>query len=212
MRWWLVSGVSAVLLVSACSGGADPTTTTAGVAPTSPPTTAPPTTTEPTTTTTAAAAGGAECLVGVWELDSQTFVDSIFEVFGADMPEVVGSFEYVSGTYIVELAADGSFSNTREEWSFEVATSEGALRTTIDGVDSGRYSVEGNTISITDVEQTTVVSLQIEVGGEFVDLPFAAPVEIDTDILLGSAMFVCDGDQLTVTAEEGVTASFTRIS
>lgn len=195
--------------LAACGGGDAATTTTAGAvdaadstATTSPPETT--TTTEATTTTTivettVAPASGADCVVGKWELDSEAFIESLAENF-ADAGEVPVELSFGGGSYIIELGRDGSMSAVREAWQFRFETAEGAIINTIEGTDSGTYAIEGDTMTVTSTDSTTTVSVQAEVDGELVDLPFGAgPQTIDQDTFSGSGQYECTDETLTVT-------------
>lgn len=208
----------AALTLSACGGGDDtadeestttaaPATTTTMATTTTEATT---TTTEPPTTTTTQAEAGA-CLVGTWDLDSEDFVqqlaDGMADAAGAG--EVTVSF--VGGSYTVTMSEDGTFAAERDEWSFEAATSEGAFRITIDGVDTGMWAVDGDTLTISDVESGSTVKAQAVVNGELVDLPGGTVPVADSDALGASSTYECSGDVLVVHADGGFTSTLTRI-
>lgn len=205
--------IAFVLLLAACGGGDAATTTEASTAESTTSaaettTTAAPTTTVAETTTTAGASG-ADCVAGTWELDSEAFIESLAENF-ADAGEVPVELTFGGGSYTVELGSDGSMSAVREAWQFRFETAEGAIINTIEGTDSGTYSIEGDTMTVTSTDSTTTLSIQAEVDGELVDLPFgAAPQTIDQDTFSGSGQFECTDDTLTVTLE-GTTSIFDR--
>ncbi len=218
MRWFLV-GVSVALLVGACgsdepSGTTDGTrveTTTSETPATTEASTTVPATTEALATTAPEAGGGPACVAGVWELDSAAFMEQIFAAYGAEM-EGVDAFEFVSGSQVVTLGADGSYVSERDEWSFRIGTGEDTVRMTIDGTDVGSYTITGDEITITDLDQSAVMSLQAEVDGQLLDLPIGTVGNVEADVLLGTASYTCSGDLLTVTADEpGVTAVFERV-
>lgn len=210
-----------LLIVTAC-GGEDAATTTEAApttgdastettvaAPTT--TTAAPTTTMAETTTTAPASPvGADCVAGSWELDSAAFIASLEEAFAAETGDVPAEITFAGGSYIVDLGADGSMAAVRDAWQFRFETSEGAIVNTIDGTDSGTWSVEGDTMTVTSTNSTTTVSIQAEVDGELIDLPIgSAPQAIDQDEFSGSGSFDCSDDTLTVTLD-GFTSVFDR--
>ena len=155
-------------------------------------------------------AGGEECLVWIWELDSETFVAAIQETFGGD-PELQGTtIEFAGGTNTTELEADGTFWNDRNDWSLGIDTPDGAIFITMNGIDNGTWSVDGDQITISDVDQAAVVKMQAEVDGELVDIPFGSTGFVQTDVWLGTATYTCSGDTMTVTADEGIVSVFER--
>ena len=205
------------LVLAACGGGEATTTTAANGAGAASATTATSTTSAvaatpaPTTTVAEEPVGGEECLVGLWELDSEGFIAAIAEAFQDD-PELGGTtIEFVGGTNVTELEASGTFWNDRDDWSFRFTTAEGAIRTTINGIDQGIYTVEGDQITISDVDGAAVVKLQAEVEGELVDIPFGSTGISQTDVWLGTGTYTCSGDSLTLMTDEGVTAAFIRV-
>ena len=163
MRGVLVLTVFA-LAVAACGGGSAGTTTTSvdDVAETTeaePTTTEQQTTTstsEPTTTTTrvVTGAGGDSCLTGVWELDSEAFMENLSSAFAAEADLQNVTVEFVGGSYTVTLTEDGEYTGVREEWAFQAVSPEGTFRLTIDGMDEGTWSAEGSTLTISEVEST----------------------------------------------------------
>lgn len=216
-RW--TATMALVLVVAACGGDAEETTTTTAAAEETTITTAETTTTseamptttaapETTTTTAAETSDGSECLVGEWELDSEAFFQQVNDLFGEE------GFELRSGggSFIVTLAADGTYTGLRDEWTIEAGTSDGTVRTILDGSDEGTWTADEGTLTI---DQTSVdISLRgVLVGpdGAEIDLP-APPVDIteDVDVLAEDAEYSCTGDTLTITTTEGVTSSFDR--
>ena len=199
-----------LLVLAACGGEAESTTTTATeieattTAPTT--TTTAPTTTVAETTTTVAVSGGADCVVGTWEFDSQAFVDGLLEQFGDDAP---GEVSFGGGSYLIELGEDGTMSAVRDNWQFRFETAEGAIVNTIDGTDSGTYTVEGDMMTVTTTESNASVTVQAEVDGELVDLPFGGAQTIDQDTFTGTGQYECNDDTLSVTFE-GVTTVLER--
>jgi hypothetical protein len=195
------------LTLAACGGSSEATTTTRGAAavattqttvaePTT--TTAAPTTTTttPTTTTTQATA---DCVVGTWEFDSEAFLDSLVESFGGEVP---GEVSFAGGSYIIELTEEGTMTAVRDQWQFRFATDEGAIVNTIDGTDSGTYSIDGNTMTVMTERSEVSVTVQAEVDGELVDLPFGGAQTIDEDTFSGTGTFECNGDSMSVTFDD----------
>lgn len=201
------------LVLAACGGDEAATTTevpvessdvaaATTVAETTTTTTAPTTTVAETTTTTAAPLGGADCVVGVWEFDSQSFVDGLLEQFGGEVP---GEVSFGGGSYTIELSEDGTMTAVRDNWQFRFDTPEGAIVNTINGSDSGTYSIEGSMMTVTSSASDVTVTVQAEVNGELVELPFGGPQTIDQDPFTGTGTFECGPDTLTVTFEGATT-------
>jgi hypothetical protein len=200
--------IALALLVSACSPGGEedtgtsaPEETSSTVAGTEATTTEAPTTTEvPTTTTTEPpSSAGADCVAGTWLLDIQSFISLMEEAFtsegfGAD------SITANEGTYLVTLAPDGTFSAERDEWGFSVATGDGTFTMSISGTETGTWSADDTTITVT-IDSTDVnVSTTAEVDGQVIELP-DSPVDVPDAVAEDSA-YTCDGDVLTVTTED----------
>ena len=181
------------------------TTTIAGVGgagaadTTVPPTTADPatTTTELVTTTTTIEPDPAACLIGVWSLRSQEFLDEIVTSIAGDVGDVQ-SWTHESGDYLMTLNDDGTYLGERKSWTHRISTAEGALITTIDSTDPGTYSVDGNTISINDPGSPATVSILFDDGSGPQSLPFGGTRQVDTAAVSGTGTFTCDGDVLTV--------------
>lgn len=198
---------------SGSGGGAAPEDSAAPDV-TDPPATEPATTdpavTEPPETVPPSASG---CLVGVWELRSQEFLDEIVTTFADG---VAIDWQHVGGEYLVTMNGDGTYLGERKEWQFRIATPEGALVTTITSADPGTYEVEESIIHFNDLASEATVKLQIEVDGVLQDIPVVPDSQtVDTDSLSGSGEFTCEGDVLTTALideeyPDGIKATFDR--
>lgn len=176
--------------------------------PSEPSATEPPATTEPTATTTTTTApttapttttnppSAADCLVGTWSLRSQEFLDEIVTTLPIDAG--LSEWSHVSGDYLITLAADGTTRGQRLAWTHRIATPQGALVTTIDSDDAGTYTVDGNTISVTDGGGDATVSLALEVGGVLQPLPFGNQQTVQAPAVSGTGTFECSGDLLSI--------------
>lgn len=206
------------LIAAACNGGAGDTTTTTttddatSTTATDTTTSVPASTTssagEPTTTAPAAS-GGSDCLVGTWVLDNDAFMENLGSIFtDAGMPDAEVSA--LGGTFTVELGADGSLNATREEWGFDVDSGEGAVIIEINGTETGTWSADGTTLTVSTDTSDLEVDFSVEVDGEMVEMPsefqpeFDVPQGIATD-----STFTCSGDVLTLT-NEGVESVLNR--
>jgi len=213
--------VAVAVVIAACNGSAgDETTTsvgpstTAGGADTTPagtPTTASgetPTTAVPEASTTAppATGGGPDCLVGTWVLDSEAFVEALSDVF-ADTGLDAQSLEANEGSYTVEMDADGTFTGTRDEWGFSVTLDEGTFDIVINGTESGTWTADETTLTVSDTESDVSVSASVEIGGQVQEMP-ESPVEVP-EAIASESEYSCDANTLTVTSE-GVTTVMNR--
>lgn len=201
-----LSPMIVVLLLAACGGGEaetatttalEPTTTAAETTTTAAPTT---TTTEATTTTTTTVPqpSAEDCLVGTWELDSEAFVDSLMATMGTDLP---GEITSGGGSYIVEMDADGSITSTRDEWRYLIESTEGTLAVQLDGTETGTYTTDGDTITISITGGETSVTTGLLVDGELQELPFGPTQTFDAEPLEGAGTFDCAADTLTMTIQ-----------
>jgi hypothetical protein len=158
------------------------------------------TTTAPTTTTTEpSSSAGADCVAGTWLLDIQSFISLMQEAFtsegfGAD------SITANEGTYLVTFAPDGTFNAERDEWGFTVVTGEGTFTMSISGTETGTWSADDTTISVTVDSSDVNVSSTAEVDGQVIEIP-SSPVDVPDAVAEASA-YTCDGDVLTVTTED----------
>lgn len=193
-----------LLVLAACSPGeSDDTTTSApeGESTTTTAGSAAPTTSEPapTTTTQPQSSAGASCLEGTWSLDIQSFISFMqdaftSEGFGAD------SVTANDGPYLVTFAGDGTFTAERQDWGFTVVTSDGTFKLSINGSETGTWSADDSTITVTVTSSDVTASSTAEVDGQTIEIP-QSPVEVPEAIAEESA-YTCEGDLLTVTTED----------
>ncbi|HUG32420.1 MAG TPA: lipocalin family protein [Acidimicrobiia bacterium] len=200
------------LVTAACGGDSEDATTSTTVDPATT-TTAAPTTTEATeaeTTTTdavtttaeAAGSGGPDCLEGTWILDNDSFVDALLAAF-ADSGMEAESLEPNDGTYTIDLSADGTFTGTRDDWGFSVVMPEGAFNITVNGTETGTWSADDDTITVTQTGSDISAAATVEADGQEFELP-EAPVPIP-EAMQTDSVYTCDDDTLTVTTEDVTT-------
>lgn len=210
--------IAMTLLLAACTAESGQTTTTAA-ADTTTTTAADTTTTAPTTTTTEAtttstsdetARGGESCLVGEWELDSEAFMESLASAFASEAALENVTVEFVEGSYTVSMSEGGTFTATRDGWSFQIVSPDGTFRLTIDGSEEGNWSGTDSTLTVTDMEGSLSVEAQAVVDGELVDLPTGSVPTVESSAVSESSSYECNDDMLTVTVEEGFVSEFTR--
>lgn len=192
------------LVVAACSGASGDTTTstddvtTSTVAATTTTVPGPTTTTQAVTTTPPATGGGSDCLVGSWILDSEAFVENFDAIFAdAGMPDAEVSA--LDGSFTVDLGADGSLEAERDEWGFRISMPEGVFIIEINGTETGTWSADDSTMTVTTDVSNIEVSAAIEVDGEVIAMPEGQmPIEPPQGIATGSE-YTCSGDVLTLT-------------
>lgn len=185
------SGTTATTTASAAGGG---TTATSG---------------ESTTTTAASPANGdvSACVIGVWELDAESFFEQLLAAMPPD--EQLGEFSVVDGRYVLTVNADGTFSNDREDWTLGVQSEFGAMEIRINSSQSGTFTLEGDQLSTT-VAAGDPPDVEISVDGQPMNLPGGvspiAPPEAD----FSGATVACQGDTLTATVDE-FTSTWKRV-
>lgn len=195
------------LVLAACSpGDSDETTTTASegtIAESTGTTESAPTTSEPapTTTTEPQSSAGASCLEGTWALDIQSFISFMqdaftSEGFGAD------SITANDGPYLVTFGGDGTFTTEREDWGFTVVTSDGTFKLSINGSETGTWTADDSTITVTVTSSDVTASSTAEVDGQTIQIP-ESPVEVP-DAIAEESAYTCAGDVLMVTTEDVV--------
>lgn len=192
------------LIIAACSpdSGEDtttsegPTTTEAAGATTVE--TDPATTMADTTTTVLEAGGDDNCVEGSWDLDTDSFIDTMTSMFSTEGFE--GTVSANDGGYIVNFDSDGSFTAERVDWGFVVDTPDGVFSLTVNGTDSGTWSADGSTMTVAITSSDAVSQATVTVDGEELTMP-QSPIE-PPEALAESSMYSCDGDMLTVVTED----------
>lgn len=204
------------LTLAACGSDDAATTTAAGETPATTQTTAPVTTTsEAATTTTEAptttlAAATSDCLVGSWELDSESFIQQVFagtDTGFEELGEVTVS--HGGGSFVVEMSEDGTYVGTRDEWKIRIESDEGAFVNMLDGTETGTWSVAGDTLTISSDVSDITVSFAAEVDGVLQELPFGGTQTTQTRAFTGSGGFSCSDDSFEATFD-GFTSVFSR--
>jgi hypothetical protein len=190
-----------VLTLAACgatggTSGTDPTATTPDA------TTSP----SPTQDDDTGTAGGADCVEGEWDGDLEAA-----ERRATDSLDL-GEFEVepdvsVSGDSIYTF--DGSTMTTEfEDQVTEIVLAidgeqddqEIVVTVRLDGEVEGSYSVDGDTLAITDVDVSGLESeVTAELGGEEYDLPGVEALGSDSYAVDQEFTFACDDDELRLT-------------
>lgn len=146
----------------------------------------------------------AECVVGLWRLDTQSFIDQIMRL----VPFQAEAFD-LGGSYFTEFRADGSYEGRREAWSFGVATPEGVVTNRFDGVETGSWGIvsgaSGAELFIQETTSNVTVQTTVEAAGQVISIPGGGPGD-GAGLSSGQGAFTCDGNRLTLTAtQEGLT-------
>jgi hypothetical protein len=153
-----------------------------------------------TTSGTGSSGSIAECAVGVWELDSQAFFDAVFGSIGSD--EFAGELMYIEGAYRLTLGTDGSIVSEQDGWTFGVAGDDGDFQMRISSVQTGTYTVDGDTVTASMAPGEDAPEVEIFVDGEPFTFPGGAipmdPPEAD----LAAATITCSGNTLTANADD----------
>lgn len=203
------------LVVAACGDvtSEDSSTTSAAASETTTSAASVPTTTggvdETTTTAAEMATGGPDCLVGIWELDDQAFVQNFDSIFAdAGMPEA--DVTALDGSFTVDLGADGTLRATRDGWGFRVDTGEGVFILEVTGTETGTWSADDSTFAVETDTSDLDINTSVEIDGEVVQMPsdiqpeFEIPAGVATD-----SAYTCSSDVLTLT-NEGVESTLNR--
>jgi hypothetical protein len=162
-------------------GAARPTT------PTSAPT---PTTAAPTTSPELTAG---DCIPGTWLLDSATFIESIVDTVGAG-----ADFAYESGTYNIVVAADGTYTSNRVDWTLRASSPQGSILIVFNGVQTGVVTWDDVIVSADEQTNTTAVQMYADIGGGLQAIP--GGTTINTETLDAAAPYECVGDTLSINA------------
>lgn len=202
------------LIVAACSpsdeAGDDSTTTTAATATTeaAPDETTTTAAAEETTTTAAAettttaapaGAGGPSCIEGDWVFGSDQFVEAMRSVM-TDQELEGTDVAATDGTYTVSFASDGTYTGVREDWGFAIETPDGSVVVRVNGEESGTWSADDSTITVSMESSDIQVSASVEADGQTFEMP-NSPVE-PPEAIAESSSYQCDSDTLTVTTDE----------
>ncbi|MGD2042878.1 MAG: hypothetical protein PVJ28_04450 [Acidimicrobiia bacterium] len=215
MRRLLTLLMSVGLIVAACSSadeGADESTTTAAHGSETTEAASDETTTteaedEPTTTAAAettttaapASAGGPSCIEGDWLFGTEGFVEAMRSAMTAQDLEGT-DIASTDGTYTISFASDGTYTGVREDWGWSVATPDGTIVIAVSGEETGMWSADDSTITVTIEASDVQVSASVEADGQTFELP-NSPVEVP-EAIAESSSYQCDSDTLTVTTGE----------
>lgn len=133
---------------------------------------------------------GADCLVGNWYLDNESF--------RALMADAGGDVE-VTGWAIITYNADGTTMTTYDEWT-NVVSQDGAVATIVrNGEDRGTYEVTGDAFTMTETDAGSVIEMTMSEGG-------GPPITVTAErqaAPVSNGTFTCDAETLTVVADGG---------
>lgn len=160
------------------------------------------TATEPASEPTAATQ--AECIVGTWLLDNQSFADAL-----ATMAEAEGSFsDTLTGVARLVVSRDRSTQTEYENWKHVVEVNvEGHAATVTmerNGTDYGEIVEADGKLGLLEISNESVMVTSMNVGG----VVHAAPPIGNTSLSQG--IFECEADRL-LTHVDGVTTIMNRV-
>ncbi len=144
-----------------------------------------------------------ECLTDTWRLDNDSWVDAVSGSFASGGVTLVA----LDGTVLMDLRDDGTFSSVYQNWTISTSMAEMGGSGTIerDGVDSGTWSVSGDTVEITESSSNSVVNTMFEIDGQTMSMD---GIEGQADAI-ETFRFDCDASTLVATTAEG-TFTFSR--
>ncbi len=176
------------------------------------------TTTAPTTTTTTTEGelAGAACVPGVWELESQAFVDSLASVAGSPG----AGLKFAGGTYRMTITEEGTYASVRDGWSLSINDPEGTMTMVFDTEESGSVTWDDTTMTYAEEETSSVTDLTLilEAGGITQELPIASlPSAVlaqfpEPELMSGTATYACEDDSLVIEPDDsGVEIAWRRV-
>jgi hypothetical protein len=144
----------------------------------------------------------AKCPVGTWRLREQAFLDQIERVTGDS--EI--SITHASGQYLMIFNADRTMVGIRDNWAIRSEIDEGAIITTITSTDPGRWSIDGDQLTIIDGGSEAEVEVVFIVDG--ISTPISAGSStVSTEGISGTGPFSCSNNVLELTGPDGITAT-----
>lgn len=190
---------TAALVLAGCSDSADSSTaggnaspTGATSAPTTGPMSASPTDDSPTDEASQIAAN---CPVGRWKLDNESWADLLRSKITAE-----GSLDSVEGDVFLTLGADGAYSSVCQDWTITMSVEGGRSVITRTGTDSGTWADRDGRAVLTDESSGSVVTGYFESPDGRVDLPSTD----STPSSVGESFsYECEGTTLLATTDEG---------
>lgn len=172
--------------------------------------------------------GGAECLMGVWKLENETFEASMARIIreAPDVPAEVRESADVSlsGDWFVEYGPGGEYASWQDAFTMTFELDGQQVRHVQDSRDSARYHAEGDTLLLSDFEQlewsavmtlADVFTVQLDRSSavasvEFFGATADVPVD-DRELLDGAARYECTADSLLLHSAEDMSAGFARV-
>lgn len=156
----------------------------------------------------------AACFVGDWELDSQFFIDQIVALAGSDLPPGT-QIAHSGGRYIVSAHPDGTSTDRREEWTWEMSTPDGKIWVILDGVETGVWQIDHGA-------DPTRGNLRLETTGGDVTVRIESPLgplpagqqTFPAEAIGADATYVCSSMTLEITSTTDgytVTNRFNRV-
>lgn len=159
-----------------------------------------------------ASGGGEGCLEGEWAADTTAMAERLLSnpTFAQMDPEVD-----VTGATTVTLA-DGVmtsvYDDNRVQLTMSLEGQEFVTETVMDGTTTGDYTVEGDVLTVTDVDITGAeITTTTTVNGEAIEVPDLGDAEAMGIDLGGESTFECSGDELRITPNVEGGENFTQV-
>ena len=133
----------------------------------------------------------ASCLLGSWTADNEFFV--------AQLEEIGDEAASVSGDVTVTFKPDGQMITDYNDWSVQMVAEGMEVTISRSGTDISEYSVDGNVITIIDVEMSS--EMVMDVGGMVMEVD-PIPLEhesVAVECDANSAMVAVDGGDMRMT-------------
>ena len=132
------------------------------------------------------------CLIGTWDLQLETFEEMIKAAAGGQSLPAGTSFD-LSGHYYLSMDDEGALQEQRDGLVITVGSSGFSFDMTIRSYATGRYTADGENISVLDVVEDYVTVTSTLTG------PTPAFSDAGAFGEDGSGTYVCDNDVLVVT-------------
>lgn len=161
-------------------------------------------TASPTSSPSPTASADAECLEGEWEGDLRAAERSALQTLQLGELQVEPEVE-TSGESWVTFEDDTMTTEYREQSTTVTLTpadsdQELVATMTLDGTTTGSYTVEGDTLTVTDLDLSDLTTQNTaQLGGQEYELPGLEDVQADTLPVDTEFTFECSEDELRLT-------------
>ncbi len=144
------------------------------------------------------------CLLGTWSLDLNTFADQIRGGVEAQDGFPAGASLDLAGAYYTAFDDSSTVLQQRDDLMITMTLEGvGPIIFTINSFGSGRYTADGETLTIDDFVETS--------NDVTTSFPFGATYSFPGAIDDGVGTYICDADNLHVTIDAYAPVSFARV-